>query len=275
MLRPCPQMVLQELVSYADGVDGPAILQLAALATRWKEPPKDALDTLVLNASVLDRAALDEHEQLEFTPFDPKRKRTEATLKAADGTQFDVIKGAPNVVMGLCSESTRVPIQAAFDGKVLELANRGIRSLAVAREDEGDTRGMRMLGLCVRRRVTKERRPSPDRRTCGQARAARLRGGMRRSSWRHRAFGRRSRRCSDHTGSVGRGARWESIPVLVPRPRRQRARAAARQRPELWCAVTCGPASHPGRCCRYKLLKRRHNLTHELNCWRQALPPGV
>ena len=40
------------------------------IATKWKEPSKDALDTLVLKASMLDRAFLDTHEQLDFKPFD-------------------------------------------------------------------------------------------------------------------------------------------------------------------------------------------------------------
>ena len=75
------KMVLQEMSSYDETVDDAAVLTLAALATKWREPPKDALDTLVLNYSGLDRPALDRHEQLEFTPFNPTRKRTEATLK--------------------------------------------------------------------------------------------------------------------------------------------------------------------------------------------------
>ena len=62
------KMVLQETLSYDDSVEGPAVLTYAALATRWNEPPKDAIDTLVLKAPSLDRASLDRHTQLEFTP---------------------------------------------------------------------------------------------------------------------------------------------------------------------------------------------------------------
>ena len=128
------KMVLQEMVSYAEPeLDGVGVLTLAALATKWKEPPKDALDTLVLKASMLDRAFLDTHEQLDFKPFDPTRKRTEATLKSANGVVFDVIKGAPHVVLGLCDADNRAAIGAEFDAKVEDLANRGIRALAVAR----------------------------------------------------------------------------------------------------------------------------------------------
>ena len=47
------KMVLQEVEAYAPGAQP---LELAALATRWKEPAKDALDTLVLNAAVRPKA---------------------------------------------------------------------------------------------------------------------------------------------------------------------------------------------------------------------------
>ena len=139
------KMVLQEMVSYAAGRDGGAVLTLAALATRWKEPPKDALDTLVLTAPTLDTTALDAHEQLDFTPFDPKRKRTEATLRGPDGRTFDIVKGAPNVVLGLCDAENREAIASEFEAKVENLAGRGIRALAVAQRPEGGA--MAMVGL--------------------------------------------------------------------------------------------------------------------------------
>jgi len=139
------KMVLQEVLSYAKGADDAAILALAALATRWKEPPKDALDTLVLRAECLDTASLDRHEQLDFTPFDPKLRRTEATLRGPDGGVFDVVKGAPDVVLRLCDEANRSSIGAVFAAKVEELAQRGIRALAVARRPEGG--GMEMVGM--------------------------------------------------------------------------------------------------------------------------------
>merc|ERR1719440_2757874 len=66
------KMVLQEMLPYADDVQELDVLMLAALATRWREPPKDAIDTLVLNASVLDKSKLDAYEQLDFKPFDPE-----------------------------------------------------------------------------------------------------------------------------------------------------------------------------------------------------------
>ena len=72
-------MVLQDSTTYKNGMDRATILQYAALAAKWKEPPKDALDTLVLNA--VDKAPLDSFEQLAYSPFDPSKKRTESFLE--------------------------------------------------------------------------------------------------------------------------------------------------------------------------------------------------
>lgn len=51
----------------------------AALAAKWKEPPKDALDTMVLG--VADLPKCDAYRQISYTPFDPTLKRTEASLE--------------------------------------------------------------------------------------------------------------------------------------------------------------------------------------------------
>ena len=51
------------------------MLRYAAMAAKWKEPPRDALDTLTLNA--VDLRSLDSIEQLDYMPFDPVLKRTE------------------------------------------------------------------------------------------------------------------------------------------------------------------------------------------------------
>lgn len=62
------------------------------MAAKWKEPPRDALDTLTLNA--VDMKSMDEVEQLEFMPFDPIVKRTEGTVReVATGKTFKTTKG--------------------------------------------------------------------------------------------------------------------------------------------------------------------------------------
>lgn len=76
------------------------LLILAALAAKWKEPPRDALDTLVLTSA--DLKVCDTYSQPDFTPFDPATKRTAATVTGPDGITFDVTKGAPQVILKLC-----------------------------------------------------------------------------------------------------------------------------------------------------------------------------
>mmetsp|Transcript_35209 Transcript_35209/g.78886 ORF Transcript_35209/g.78886 Transcript_35209/m.78886 type:complete len:611 (-) Transcript_35209:304-2136(-) len=128
------KMVIQEdCPTFQPNVTRDEVLLMAQLAAKWREPPKDALDTMVLGTG--DLARCDAYTQLEYTPFDPTLKRTEAALQGPDGREFKVTKGAPHIVLALCADKAR--IQAAVDGKVLELAERGIRSLAVARTNRG------------------------------------------------------------------------------------------------------------------------------------------
>ena len=44
---------------------------LDAVAAKWKEPPRDALDTLTLGA--VDMKSLERCTQLDYMPFDPVR----------------------------------------------------------------------------------------------------------------------------------------------------------------------------------------------------------
>jgi H+-transporting ATPase len=60
------------------------VLVSAALAAKWKEPPKDALDTLVLNA--IDLRPLDQFTLLAHAPFDPTVKRTQTQQWTAAGS---------------------------------------------------------------------------------------------------------------------------------------------------------------------------------------------
>ncbi len=70
---------------------------------------------------------------LHFQPFDPVHKRTEATIKATDGKQFQVAKGAPQVILEMSSNA--VQVKPAVEKAVNEFAARGFRSLGVARAD--------------------------------------------------------------------------------------------------------------------------------------------
>lgn len=128
------KMELQDdLPIFSPGVTREEVLVTAALAAKWKEPPKDALDTLVLNA--IDLRPLDSYKLVDHLPFDPTIKRTESTLRhPKSGKTFKATKGAPQIVLALAHNVEE--IREAVEAKVLELARRGIRCLAVAKTDD-------------------------------------------------------------------------------------------------------------------------------------------
>jgi H+-transporting ATPase len=73
-------------------------------------------------------------EVVHFQPFDPVHKRTEATVKGSNGKQFDVAKGAPQVILQMSENAGE--IKTAVEKAVNDFAGRGFRSLGVARADE-------------------------------------------------------------------------------------------------------------------------------------------
>ncbi len=54
---------------YVEGENQYTLLRYAAMAAKWKEPPRDALDTLTLGA--VDMKSLESVTQLDYLPFDP------------------------------------------------------------------------------------------------------------------------------------------------------------------------------------------------------------
>ncbi|KAF0717301.1 Aste57867_2381 [Aphanomyces stellatus] len=115
---------------YAPGTTREDVLVTAALACKWKEPPKDAIDTLVLNA--IDLRPLDGFTLVAHRPLEAKR--TESIIQRPNGGTFKVTKGAPHAILALAQNGDA--IRDAVDAKVLELAKRGIRSIAVARTED-------------------------------------------------------------------------------------------------------------------------------------------
>ncbi|GBF93619.1 H+-transporting ATPase [Raphidocelis subcapitata] len=137
------KMVIQDdCPIYTAGETMESVLKYAALAAKWKEPPRDALDTLVLTSAKLDE--LDSFEQIDFLPFDPTIKRTEGTLRGPDGKVFKTTKGAPHIILKLI-EIDSEEVAKRVNWKVMDLGRRGIRSLAVAKTNEAGK--WHMLGI--------------------------------------------------------------------------------------------------------------------------------
>jgi H+-transporting ATPase len=126
-----------------EGVNSDQVILNAALASRAEN--QDTIDLAVLSGMKNDQA-LKGYEGVHFQPFDPVHKRTEATVRSADGKSFRVTKGAPQVILELSANAARV--KPAVEKGIDEFARRGFRSLGVARADEeGDWRFLGILPL--------------------------------------------------------------------------------------------------------------------------------
>ena len=104
------------------------VILAGALASRKED--HDTIDLAVLGG-VKDDKTLKSYQAVHFVPFDPVHKRTEATVKGADGKEFKVTKGAPQVILKLSANAGQV--KSAVDKAVNEFAASGFRSLGVAR----------------------------------------------------------------------------------------------------------------------------------------------
>jgi H+-transporting ATPase len=109
------------------------VIIFGALASRAED--QDPIDLAVLSG-IKDKKTLESYDIVHFQPFDPVHKRTEAEVKGADGKNFKVSKGAPQVILALDPNAEK--IKGDFDKAVEEFASRGFRSLGVARTNEKD-----------------------------------------------------------------------------------------------------------------------------------------
>ncbi len=114
-----------------NGIPADQVILCAALASRAED--KDTIDLAVIGG-LKNNQALKGYQVVHFQPFDPVHKRTEATVKAADGKQFQVAKGAPQVILAMSTNAGE--IKPDVDKAVNEFAGRGFRSLGVARADQ-------------------------------------------------------------------------------------------------------------------------------------------
>ena len=105
----------------------------AALACKFESD--DPIDSLIIDkANPVD---LKKFKQTSFQPFDPVSKKTEATIETLNHKTLTVIKGAPQIIIELCTMDTALKKKAFHD--VDAYAKKGLRSLGVGKEnDKGD-----------------------------------------------------------------------------------------------------------------------------------------
>jgi H+-transporting ATPase len=127
------ELKVSEIMTFAAFKENDALLA-GALASR--EEDKDPIDTATLNKAKESKDIMDaigKHKIVEFKPFDPISKRTEATVIDPSGHQFRVSKGAPQAILSLLS--SKASVDSKVDDYINAFAERGYRALGVARTD--------------------------------------------------------------------------------------------------------------------------------------------
>ena len=114
------------------------VLRIAALAS--DAATQDPIDLAVLEAADKKHALHDTPRRIQFIPFDPATKRSEATYERSPAT-LRVIKGAPDAVIQLVGNATGIA------NEVERLAARGARVLAVAAGTDGSLALVGLIGL--------------------------------------------------------------------------------------------------------------------------------
>lgn len=105
------------------------VILLGALASR--EEDQDPIDIAILNSANALQTKINKYSVTSFIPFDPVHKRTEASIRDAEGNAFKVSKGVPQVILSLAANAAQ--IADVVNQKVLEVAEKGYRALGVAR----------------------------------------------------------------------------------------------------------------------------------------------
>jgi H+-transporting ATPase len=117
------------------GVESRQLFLCAALASRAEDD--DPIDLAVLGG-LPSTGQQDGYQVSHFLPFDPISKRTEANIRASNGTTFMASKGAPQVILALAENGNAGQVRAEVVQAVQEFASRGYRSLGVARSEDGE-----------------------------------------------------------------------------------------------------------------------------------------
>lgn len=116
------------------------VLLYGALAS--KEANQDPIDLAFLSAASSEKMSARSYLQLEFVPFDPKTRMTEATIWLT-GVTFRVGKGSLDAICNICyvSQETAKSIQKLAE----RLSEKGLRVIAVAKGEDRDS--LQFVGL--------------------------------------------------------------------------------------------------------------------------------
>jgi H+-transporting ATPase len=100
---------------------------------------RDLIDLAVIKHAKTLRYYTGSYKQVSFVPFDQSTKRSEGTIVDSQGNQFKSIKGAPQVIVGLC-KGLDYAAKNSIDKTVEDLSIKGYRTLGVAKSTDDSTK---------------------------------------------------------------------------------------------------------------------------------------
>ena len=118
---------------------------LAIAASASQEEGMDLIDLAVIEYAKVKGVDLHGYRQIEYTPFNPSIKRTEAIIESG-GKPFRAVKGAAQVVVSLCRGMDQGAREEA-DRIIEEFSRKGYRTIAVARSEGEDLDELHLVGL--------------------------------------------------------------------------------------------------------------------------------
>ncbi|MEM4655260.1 MAG: plasma-membrane proton-efflux P-type ATPase [Thermosphaera sp.] len=135
------KIAVNKIIPLREGVSERDVVQYAVLVT--EEASKDPLDNAIRQKAVEMGVDPGAARVLEFKPFTPETKTSEALVELG-GRRVRVVKGAPQVLLQAASS----PDREGVERRVEELSADGLRPLAVAvGEDQGGFEIIGLLGL--------------------------------------------------------------------------------------------------------------------------------
>jgi len=137
------KMTIAKLIPFK-GLNEDDVLLCGSLASQ--EANHDPIDIAFINAA-REKNLLNNHfVQESFIPFDPKLRRTEATVKK-DHREFKVMKGSFAVLAEICGLDDKEKAEAEM--KINEFAKNGYRTLAVAKSAVDGEEKPQIVGLAA------------------------------------------------------------------------------------------------------------------------------
>lgn len=116
------------------------VLLCGFLASR--EEDQDVIDNAVIEKAREEQTVSSGYKVVEFKPFDPVSKKTEATIEG--NGSFKAAKGAPQAILALIKDQS---LSSKINAQVNAFASRGYRSLGVAKTVDGAWKYVGLLAL--------------------------------------------------------------------------------------------------------------------------------